>query len=58
MAKLTAEHQALLGAAKVLANAVHEYVSERDNPAPDYTMRRLRFEDMRAALDAYEKAGG
>ena len=37
-----------------LAKAVREYLDERDNPAPDYTMRRILMKQMRGALDRYD----
>jgi len=42
-------------AALALAKAVEEYLSEIDNPAPDYSYRRVLRDRMRAALAALEE---
>jgi hypothetical protein len=41
--------------AERLVKAVKEYVRERTNIAPDYTMRKIRFDNLQAALAALEK---
>ena len=45
----------LARASDELAQAVREYLDERDNPAPDFTMRRVRAAQMREALDRYNE---
>lgn len=34
--------------------AVREHVRERENPAPDMTMRRITYDRMVEALEAYD----
>ena len=38
-----------------LRGAAQTYIDERDNPAPDFTMRRVRLDELRAALANEEK---
>ncbi len=40
--------------AVALAAAVREYLDERDNPAPDMTMRSVSLTRVRVALDDFE----
>lgn len=51
--RIAAERQAEL--TETLIVAVRRYVSERDNPAPDLTMRRIEFDRLKQALDAYDQ---
>lgn len=37
-----------------LAQAVRDYLDERDNPAPDLTMRMILLRQVRGALERYE----
>ena len=39
----------------VVSTAV-EFVNERENPAPDLTMRIMRYNDLKQAVDDYEIA--
>lgn len=34
-----------------VALAADEYVRERENPAPDYTMRKIRFDHLKKKLE-------
>lgn len=45
-----------LRAARAVVEAAREYDAERDNPAPDYTMRRLLREKVKRAITAYDAA--
>jgi hypothetical protein len=39
-----------------IEKAANEYVKERENIAPDVTMRKVRFDALKAALSAYASA--
>lgn len=53
--RIAAERQSELTEALVVA--VRRYVSERENPAPDHTMRRIEYDRLKEALDAYDQGG-
>lgn len=51
---MRARQKAAIDTALTLGIAVRRFVNERENPAPDLTMRRIEYERMIEALDAFE----
>ncbi len=46
----------LVQLADVLSETLEEYISERENPAPDFTMRRICYDRVVEAQKSYQEA--